>query len=54
MSELSKNEVIDTLKNKYSGKRNYNTFIPGFLVGVFLARSAKYQLAEPMFSSKML
>jgi hypothetical protein len=51
MSQTDKNEIIDTLKNKYSGKRYYNTFIPAFIIGAMIARGAKYHLAEPAFAS---
>src|SRR5690348_2979120 len=49
--ELSKNEVLDTLKHKYTGKRQYNSFIPGFILGVIMAKQIKNALAEPAFAS---
>jgi hypothetical protein len=48
----TKNEVIDTLKNKYTGKRHYNMFIPGFIFGVAMSLRVKTLLAEPSFASK--
>jgi hypothetical protein len=51
-NEMSKDEVIDTLKNRYSGNRNYNLFIPGFIIGAMIAKKTKYFLYEPAFASK--
>jgi hypothetical protein len=49
--EITKNEIINTLKHRYSGKRNYNLFIPGFLIGTYISMRAKVVLAEPSFAS---
>jgi hypothetical protein len=43
-------DLIHTLKHNYNAKREYNTFLPGFIIGAFVAIRAKIYLAEPSFA----
>ena len=48
MSE--RKDLIYTLKNNYRGSKEYNMFIPGFIVGAFVNIRAKIYLCEPSFA----
>ncbi len=53
MSEQKK-ELLNTLKNNYRAKRDYGMFIPGYILGAFLATRVKIHLSEPTFASLLV
>ncbi len=48
MSE--RKDLIHTLKHNFRAKREYNMFIPGFIIGAFANIRAKIYLSEPSYS----
>ena len=48
MSE--RKDLIHNLKHNFKGDRQYNMFLPGFIIGSFIAIKAKLYLHEPSFA----